>query len=155
MNMLRFGTNIFERSSPVGLIVGGLAVALAIPPVRRGLRALAVTAAGGIITVGEEAKRLAVRTRTNLHDLAEEAQSKDDCPSCDDFSEALQEVRSAPRQLAVKATAGVLAVSDKAKSLLDEAAEQFRTIAEEARQKRGLNDMSEAAPGEDNEPLEH
>ena len=155
MNMLRFGTNIFERSSPVGLIVGGLAVALAIPPVRRGLRALAVTAAGGIITVGEEAKRLAVRTRTDMHDLAGEDQRKDDCPSCDDFSEALQEVRSAPRQLAVKATAGVLAVSDKAKSLLDEAAEQFRTISEEARQKKGLNNMSEAAPGEDTEPLEH
>lgn len=136
MNFMRFGANIIERSSPVGLLAGGLALALAIPPIRRSLRAIAITAVGGVLSISEEAKRITSQSRSNFQGIVAEAKSEDCCPSCDDFSDAIQEVRSVPRQMAVKATAGVLAVKEKAKSLLDDTSKELHNIVQEAKQEQ-------------------
>jgi hypothetical protein len=132
MNILSFGSRFIHRMSPVGLVAGTVALALVVPPVRRGLRSIAVTAAGGVLSVTDEAKKLIGQSREGVQDIVSEAKSGDCCPSCD-FSAEAETVRSAPRKLAVAATMGVLAARDKAKSVIDNASEQIESIVNEAK----------------------
>lgn len=155
MNILSFGSRLIQRTSPVGLIAGTVALALAIPPVRRGLRSVAVLAAGGILSASDEAKKLAAQSRESLQDIMSEAKGENCCPSCD-FSTEADEVRSAPRKLAVAATMGVLAARDKAKTAIDHASNQFQSIVDEAKagkqtdadQEKPIHDGLEAGPDE-------
>lgn len=57
MHIFRWGTNFLEHTSPLGLIIGGTALALAIPAIRKGLRCAAVLTAKGIYSVVDEAKQ--------------------------------------------------------------------------------------------------
>lgn len=126
MNILR----MFTRTSPTGLILGGAALALTISPVRQGLRAASVLAIRGVLSISDEAKRFTNASRQSMQDIIEEVQADDCCPTCDEFAEDL---RSQPRRLAIAATAGVLAVSDKAKEIMSGASREIKNMIEDAR----------------------
>ncbi|QJW48651.1 hypothetical protein HA075_25210 [bacterium BFN5] len=138
MNVLQWGSRVLTRTSPLGLAVGGAAIALSIPAVRKGLRRTTVIALSGIITATDEAKRLSIQYRQKLHALIDEAKNTEDGKnSCGELAEKL---RSQPRRLAVSATAGVLAVSDKAKGITNE----FKSIVSDA---KSLRDQSSSSQG--------
>lgn len=123
MNILRYGAGLLQRTSPAGLLLGGAAVALTIPPVRRGLRAAAVAATRGVLSITGEAKH-------HLQQMQATADPKaDSCIACD----VAEKIRSKPRKLAVAATMGALAVSDKAKALVQDANDSIKSIIEEAK----------------------
>lgn len=136
MNILRYGARLIERTTPAGIIFTGAALALAFPPVRRSLRTVAVTAVGGVLTIADEAKNIVMQPQKTAKDIISEAQSDDCCPSCSDFTESVEDVRSAPRRMAVKAAAGVLAATDKAKSVVQNVSEQMQGIVDEAKRPR-------------------
>jgi hypothetical protein len=144
MNILRFGSNLLRRSSPLGIILGGAALALAIPPVRQGFRTVAVAATRGILSITDEAKRITLTSRENMKDIMSEAKDPESgCPSCSDFTESLADLKTKPRRLAVATTMGVLSVSDKAKSLYKDASKQVKSIVDEAKITKTFSDQSE------------
>lgn len=57
MHFFRWGANFFEHTTPLGLIIGGTALVLAMPVIRKGLRCAAVLTAKGVYSVVDEAKR--------------------------------------------------------------------------------------------------
>lgn len=135
MNILHVGTRILRSTSPLGLIAGGVAAALAIPVLRKGVRRASVVALSGVITIADEAKHLSAQSRRKLRDLMTEVQNSEhrDC----------HELHIQPRNLAVKATAGALAVSDKAKDLAHNASHELKSIITDARTLRSQNNVSE------------
>lgn len=141
MNILQWGSRVLTRTSPLGLAVGGAAIALSIPAIRKGLRRTTVIALGGIITATDEAKRLSIQSRQKLHALIDEAKNTEDGKnSCGELAEKL---RSQPRRLAVSATAGVLAVSDKAKGIANHATHEFKSIVSDAKSLRDQSSSSQ------------
>ncbi len=135
MNILHVGTRILRNTSPLGLVAGGVAAVLTIPLLRKSVRRASVVALSGVITIADEAKHLSAQSRQKLRDLMTEVQSAEhrDC----------HELRVQPRQLAVKATAGALAVSDKAKDLAHNASHELKSIITDARTLRSQNNVSE------------
>lgn len=143
MNVLRFGSQLL-RSSPVGIILGGTALALAVPPIRQGLRTVAVAAVGVILSITDEAKRVTSASRESMEDIISEAKDPDTCcPSCSDFTQSAADLRKQPRRLAVAATMGALTVSDKAKSLYKDASDQFKSLVDEAKTTKVSSDPPE------------
>lgn len=143
MNILQWGSRVLTRTSPLGLAVGGAAIALSIPAVRKGLRRTTVIALSGIITATDEAKRLSIQSRQKLHALVDEAKNAEGGKtSCGELTEKL---RSQPRRLAVSATAGVLAVSDKAKGIANNATHELKSIVADA---KSLRDQSSSSSQE-------
>jgi hypothetical protein len=144
MNILRFGSNLLRRSSPFGIILGGAALVLAIPPVRQGFRTVAVAATRGILSITDEAKRITSTSRENMKDIISEAKDPESCcPTCSDFTESLADLKTKPRRLAVATTMGVLSVSDKAKALYKDASKQVKSIVDEAKITKTSSDQSE------------
>lgn len=144
MNILRFGSHLLRRSSPVGIILGGTALALTIPPIRQGLRSLAVAATRGVLSITDEAKKVTSASRESMEDIISEAKNPDTCcPSCSDFTESVADLKAGPRRLAVAATMGVLSVSDKAKSLYKDASQQVKDIVDEAKNSKESSDRPE------------
>lgn len=152
MNILRFGSHILRRSSPVGIVLGGVVLALAIPPVRQGFRTIAVAATRGILSITDEAKKITSTSRENMRDIISEAKDTESgCPSCSSFTEDL---KTKPRRLAVATTMGVLNVSDKAKSIYKDASKQFKSIVDEAKITKTFTDHPENETEESaNSPL--
>jgi len=144
MNILRFGSHLLSRTSPVGIILGGTALALTVPPLRRGLRTVAVLATRGVLSISDEAKRVTKISRENMEDMINEAKDSDTCcPSCSDFTESVADLRTGPHRLAVAATMGALTVSDKAKSLYKDASQKMKNIVEEAKNNNDSSDSPE------------
>jgi hypothetical protein len=144
MNILRFGTQLLRRSSPFGIILGGAVLALAIPPVRKGFRTVAVAATRGILSITDEAKKITSTSHENMRDIISEAKDPESCcPSCSSFTEGLADLKTKPRRLAVATTMGVLSVSDKAKSLYKDASKQVKSIVDEAKIAKTISDHSE------------
>jgi len=56
MQILRWSAQMLENASPAGIIIGGTALALSLPIVRKGLRCAAVATARAVISVIDEAK---------------------------------------------------------------------------------------------------
>ncbi|HWR41913.1 hypothetical protein [Sporomusa sp.] len=136
MNILRMGARIISKSSPILLIASGTALALTLPPVRRGLRTFAVKATKGALIVSDEVKNLTAKMRDKASDIVVEARETGECP-CP--AAAIKSLRSSAkvkgRRIAVATTAGVLSMQEKAKSVRDE----FKDIVDEAKQLRGVN----------------
>jgi hypothetical protein len=51
--MLRWGFKMLERTSPWGLVAGGIFLAMSIPAVRKGLRRVVVATAAEVMAVSE------------------------------------------------------------------------------------------------------
>jgi len=144
MNILRFGSRLLSNASPVGIILGGTALAMAVPPLRQGLRSVAVVATRGVLSIADEAKRVTAVSRESMEDMINEAKDPDTCfPSCTDFKESVADLKTQPRRLAVAATMGALTVSDKAKSLYKDASEQIKNIVDEAKNPNVSSDLPE------------
>jgi hypothetical protein len=134
MNILRFGSELAKRSSPAGIILGGAALVLAVPPVRQGLRAVTVAVVRGILSISAEAKKVTTASRESLEGIISEAKNSDTSYASDlDFTEGVAKLKTGSHHFAVAATMGVLTVSDKAKSLYQDASKQFKTIVQEAK----------------------
>lgn len=150
MNILRFGSHLLSRASPVGIILGGTALALTVPPLRRGLRTVAVVATRGVLSIADEAKRVTAVSRENMESIINEAKDPDTCcPSCADFTESVTDLKTGPHRLAVAATMGALTVSDKAKSLYKDASQKMKNIVDEAKNNNLSPDPSETDIEED------
>ncbi len=135
MNPIRFGTRLLSRSSPVLLFVTGAAAALSFPPVRHGIRSAAVMTTKGVLVVADKVKAIGEKMREKVENVAtrsgiEEHSHIDEVK--EDLDSLGNNLKSRRRRVAVAATAGVLAISDKAKSLRKD----FRDIVDEARASR-------------------
>ncbi|MEG6585453.1 hypothetical protein [Dendrosporobacter sp. 1207_IL3150] len=138
MNILGYGSRILTRTSPLGLIIGGAAIALAIPTVRKGLRAGAVLAVRGVLSVSEEAKRISTKSRHTMQSMMAEAQGDDCCASCEEFSKSVH-----PRRVAIAAAAGMMAASNKAKDLFNNASLGVKNFIDEAKTLSNDKDSNE------------
>lgn len=56
MNFLRYTTRMLQTTSPIGLLVGGTALYLGLPLLRKGLRCAAVLTGRVLYSVTEEAR---------------------------------------------------------------------------------------------------
>lgn len=74
---MRMGARVLERISPLGLIIGGASLALSIPPLRKGLRKVAVMAVGGVMMVADQVQSLMARGREEAKDIIAEASMSD------------------------------------------------------------------------------
>lgn len=110
--LIQMGSRLLQRMSPVGLVLAGSALVLAMPPVRRGIRAGAVLATRGVLMAVDTVRHTGSVIREELEDIAAEARETD-CPMC---STTLEKPH---RHLARATSQGLLTVSDKAKALSD------------------------------------
>jgi hypothetical protein len=123
MNVLRWGANMLENTTPVGLILAGAVLAMASPPVRRGVRSAAVMATRGVLMAAGAVQTTVAAVREDLEDVVAEAQTPADPAS--DAAESdctmVKAARNHGRRLAVTAAAGALAVRDGLQGIVEEA----------------------------------
>lgn len=132
MNIMRLGTRFLNNSSPLTLLATGAAIAIAFPPVRRGLRSAAILTTRGALAVADSVKELGDKIKENTADIVAEARDYSASPQ-DTLSETVDcikdTVKNQGRRVAVATTAGALALSDKAKRIRS----NFKDVVEEAR----------------------
>ncbi|CUH97772.1 hypothetical protein P22_3916 [Propionispora sp. 2/2-37] len=132
MNFMRLGTRFLNNSSPLTLLATGAVIAIAFPPVRRGLRSAAVMTTRGALALADSVKEVGDRIKESTADIVSEARDYSDSPQ-ETFSETVDcikdTVKNQSRRVVVATTAGALALSDKAKRLR----RNFKDVVEEAR----------------------
>lgn len=134
MNILRWGANMIENTTPTGLIIAGAVLAVASPPVRRGLRSAAVMATRGVLMAAGTVQGAMASMRGNMREVMDEARQ----PMESDFDEPVRErsgmlrsARKRGRRLAVGAAAGAVAVRDELRSIVEEARQRKHDMAED------------------------
>ena len=146
-NVLRMGSRIISGTSPVLLAATGAVIALTFPPVRRTIRSAAVLATKGVLIASDELRHATNRIRENAESIVQEARETGEiqCPS-----EAIRSMRTSAkatgRKMAVAATAGLLAMKERAKS----SQENLRSIVDEAKNLRSSRE-DDAGGTEENE----
>ncbi len=128
MNIMR----LLSRTSPSAFLVTGAVLALSFPPVRRGLRSVAVLATRGILSVTDQMKNHHEKLKARMDDIVTEARQPGECPveaATEKIDTLRRTVKGHGRRLAVATAAGVLSVADKAKPLRDD----LRSIVDEAK----------------------
>lgn len=151
MRFLQMGSRMLSRTSPLGLIAGGMVAVLAVPVVRKGLRRAAVVTLSGILSLTDEAKQHSATSRQKIQELIDEAKSTDHKLAYKKLKDNLKEQ---PRRMAVAATAGVLAASDKAKGLAHNASHGLKNVVADARTLRNQNASGNTPAKEINDGLE-
>jgi hypothetical protein len=58
MNFLHYSTKMLQNTSPLGLLIGGTALFVSLPLIRKGLRCAAVLTARTIYSVTSEARNI-------------------------------------------------------------------------------------------------
>ena len=120
MNIMRLGSRILGNSAPVALIATGAAIAVAFPPVRRSLRAVAVVTTRGALALADGVKQLGDQIKDSTADIVAEARTTGNIPH-ETISETVDcfknTAKRQSRRVAVATATGALALSDKAKSL--------------------------------------
>lgn len=132
MNIMRLGSRFIESSSPVALIATGAAIAVAFPPVRKGLRSVAVLTTRGALALADSVRGLGNQIKESTADIVSEAREIDNAPqeAIADTMDCLKHTaKKQGRRVAVATAAGALALSDKAKSLR----KKFNDVVDEAR----------------------
>lgn len=119
MNVMRWGASMLQRTSPAGLILLGAGLALAMPPVRRGLRSTAVAAIRGAMTVSESIQETFSGLREGMDDIMTEARGGDGAD--DQPCTFLEAARTHGRRAAVAVAGGAMAARDEWKSIISEA----------------------------------
>jgi hypothetical protein len=134
MNVLRWGVNIMENTSPIGLVLAGTVLAMASPPVRKGVRSAAVMATRGLLTAAGAVQTTIAAFRENMKDVVAEAQTPADFSSgtAPDSCTLAKAAKSHGRRLAVTAAAGALAVRDGLHGIVEEAKSGQAVIPEDS-----------------------
>lgn len=73
--MFRWGVQMLRGASPLTLVIGGAALAMMIPGVRRGLRSIAVTAAAGVLSVADSVRHAGDNISQEMRSIVSEARS--------------------------------------------------------------------------------
>jgi hypothetical protein len=132
MNIMRLGSRFIESSSPVALIATGAAIAVAFPPVRKGLRSVAVLTTRGALALADSIRGLGYQIKESTANIVSEARDIDNTPQ-EAISETMDclkhTARKQGRRVAVATAAGALVLSDKAKSLR----KNFKDVVDEAK----------------------
>lgn len=124
MNILRWGANVVEVSSPAGLIVAGAMLAVAFPPVRKTLRGAAVMATRGVLKAADAVKDSTAMIREGLKDMVAEARGPLAGGAAEptrDGRRIIRGIRRHGRRLAITAAAGALAVHEGLHAIVAEA----------------------------------
>lgn len=129
MNVLRLGANMIERASPTGLILAGTVLALTSPPVRRGLRSVAVMTARGVLAATDTLQNTVTTLRSSLEDIVIEAKTPvEQLEDMDAASPSLfSAAKSKGRRMAVTAAVGALTARKVARNIMAEAKGQQLT----------------------------
>ncbi|WP_371377925.1 hypothetical protein [Sporomusa aerivorans] len=140
-NIVRWGSRVLAQASPVMLVATGAALALALPPVRKGLRSAAILATRGILNISDQVQHTGAAIKEEVEDIVAEAREIQPAEALSNqFKELKNDTRKQLRQMAVTATGGALALSDHAQSLrqkvqgmVDEAKEEHLNKKDENR----------------------
>lgn len=73
--IMRWGSQLLRSGSPLTLFIGGAAVAMMIPGVRRGLRSIAVSAAAGALSFADGIRHAGATAHQEMHSIVSEARS--------------------------------------------------------------------------------
>lgn len=73
--ILRWGSQMLRGVSPLTLLIGGAAVAMMIPGIRRGMRSIAVSAATGALTVIDGIRHAGDTVHQEMQGIVSEARS--------------------------------------------------------------------------------
>lgn len=132
-NIIRWGSRFLKHSSPTMLIATGAALALTLPPVRRGLRSALVLTTRGLLRLTDQVQYLGATMKEELEDVVAEAREGKTHPSelstC--FKKLGHSTRRHFRRMAVTAAGGALAVSDQAHRL----GKKLKAVAEDTKEK--------------------
>lgn len=143
MSILRWGSRMLERSSPAALLIGGAALALTVPTVRRGLRATAVLATRGVLTVADRVRDLGTTVQDTAESLVAEAREPMPARATirDRWDTFRERAKRRHHHLAVAAAGGYLAAKERVDSLRD----TMEDIVEEARQEDNAANLQDSA----------
>jgi hypothetical protein len=143
-NFIRWGSRVLTRSSPTMLIATGAALALALPPVRKGLRSAAILTTRGFLSITDQIHHIGATMKEELEDFVAEARESTTQPT-DTLSEQFKRfkhgTKSQFRRIAVTVTGGALAVSDQAQSLQN----KFEEVVDAPQEEQLYNDMEVTA----------
>lgn len=135
MNVLRWGSHMLARTTPTGLILTGAAIALTMPIVRRGLRATALLATKGVLTITDQAKGAIAKIKENAEDFVAEARTEENATSeriAENWDKIRHRAKRHRRRLIAATATGVVAMSEKANELKHE----FHEAVDEVKNKR-------------------
>jgi hypothetical protein len=140
MNIMSLGAK-FYQASPTGVIIAGAALTLALPPVRRGIRAAAIMTTRGLYQAGNSMSELGSKVKDGFVNIVTEAKQSDQQAVNDLSKERVHNLREKSRfhrrRFAVATASGVLAVANKAKKLRGE----LQSIIDEARVSQKMLDQ--------------
>jgi methyl-accepting chemotaxis protein len=136
MQVLRIGSRLLERTSPLGLLAAGAVLAVSLPPVRKGLRCAAVVTTRGVLGALDYAQELAANVREQAEDLVAEARSGESCDVTEGWEEAFETAKNYPRDLVVSAASAGLAVSERVNEHAKAVKEHVSGVVEEAKSRR-------------------
>ena len=125
---MRLGSRFIESSSPVALIATGAAIAVAFPPVRKGIRSVAVLTTRGALALADSVRGLGAQIKESTAGIVSEARDIDNT-SQEAIADTMDCFKKQGRRVAVATATGALALSDKAKSLR----KNFRDVVDEAK----------------------
>lgn len=131
MNVLRWGSNMIENTTPAGFIIAGAVLAMASPPVRKGLRSAAVMATRGVLMAAGTVQSAMTSMRENVEDFIAEAKEPLDTAPTDAGQVRGGMIRSARRRgrrLAVGAAAGAFAVRNELRSIVEDARQHRNSL---------------------------
>ena len=166
MNVLRWGTGMIENTSPLGLILAGTVLAMASPPVRKGLRSAAVMTTRGVLTAAGAVQTTYANFRENMEDVVADAQSpvNDSSDGAEDNCTISMAAKNHGRRFAVTAAAGVLAFRNEVQGIVEEARSGRETVPEDfgppageetkGRRRTALKSNEEPSAFRDHDPIE-
>jgi hypothetical protein len=119
MDMFGWGARMagrMSRMSPAGLFLMGGAAVLAFPSVRHGLRSVAVIATRGVLSAADAMQSSVAAMRENMEDIVAEARA-----AADEDGTLMAAARTHGRRMAVGTAAGMMAVGEGLRGIVEEA----------------------------------
>ena len=129
MNVLRWGANMIQETSPAGLIFAGALLSLTSPPVRQRLRSAAITATRGVLVAASTVQGTAASMRKGMEDIVTEAKTPTDHSAVEERCTLLTASKNSGRRLAVMAATSAMAVREGFQSILEDAKNHHETMA--------------------------
>ncbi|MBE3587181.1 MAG: hypothetical protein IMW93_01235 [Thermoanaerobacteraceae bacterium] len=135
-------TRVLQRTSPLGLLVSGLVVGVAVSPaLRKGMRGLLVQATKMVLVASDQVKGIGNKISEGVNDLVAEARAKAE-------EEKPPLIAEKVHAATVAAVGTGLAAADRVRQVADGFKERFTGLVEEARKQQATGGEEETAPGE-------